>query len=279
MPNSHTPASLDAANAKAEIILQQKIPRVQAYFLDKGKEEKVITTLDQVLPLINFFKTQPLNDYIKNISELDSIMDLMIQENSYADSLKRLQELMQNVMHIKIESVLQRGQELDAMMERSNDLGQTAKKFYAKVKGRQLIDKPERQQELISQINKETNTVEERNRLFPSTEKANAPYNCHKNPWRDWVFRIHNTKSWRATASTIRESAFKKLEQEVDSLRGSYQEQIDLLEAAKKLPIFNTHRNNSILFGAFWRTATVTKIDDKIEELRYFKMREDPALR
>lgn len=122
--------------------------------------------------------------------------------------------------------------------------------------------------------------VQDRDNMFRAFTQKQILY--HKHSTIDSIFGIKNTASWRRTMETIRADASRQLEDELKEIMNTsttylegIQHQIALLKIYKKLPIFNEHRNNSILFGAFGRTQAVIDMDNAIKRLE--KKREEHA--
>lgn len=90
-------------------------------------------------------------------------------------------------------------------------------------------------------------------------------FNRHRNPSWDSFFGLKTTQTWGATIKEIRDFAVTKLFNEVDGLQDP-DEKVKLLHWAKKQPLFNQHRNNFIITGAWGNTAAVNKINDKLDE-------------
>lgn len=91
--------------------------------------------------------------------------------------------------------------------------------------------------------------------------------NKHKHPWVDAILGKANTKSWQSFAATLREKALFQLKIEMYHLNTPEEKKSYLLEA-RKLPVFSEHRSNYIVTGAFFRTATIKKIDQLIDRLK-----------
>jgi len=92
-------------------------------------------------------------------------------------------------------------------------------------------------------------------------------FNTHQNPNWDRFFGIRNTRTWGETVKEIRDFALTKLFDEVDR-NENIEEKIKLLEWAKSQPLFNQHRSNFLITGAWGNTSAVSAIEDKLEELK-----------
>jgi len=104
----------------------------------------------------------------------------------------------------------------------------------------------------------------QKNEKFIEFQNIFRPLLIHKNQCWDSFFGIKNTTSWRKAIDQIRKNALqqlkdevKKIEQPVDKLRR--------LEDARRLPIFNEHRDNVTLMRT---TNAVDEIDRLIKEAR-----------
>ncbi|KTD13345.1 hypothetical protein [Legionella jamestowniensis] len=122
-----------------------------------------------------------------------------------------------------------------------------------------------KQEILLEEVNKRQFSVEEFNSLYMKIKNIEA-LNEHRNPRLDSFFGLKNTTSWRKTLSIFRGLALKALEAEVNCCDNA-DKQLDMLETAKKLPLFCEHRNNSVFSGAWGRTASVRTIDEAIKEI------------
>ncbi|OJY20505.1 MAG: hypothetical protein BGO90_06725 [Legionella sp. 40-6] len=107
---------------------------------------------------------------------------------------------------------------------------------------------------------------EEMSNYFDALILYDDIYNTHQYPKLDRFFGIQQTSSWSHAIKQIRSLAVNKLFAQIEGLRD--EEQIRILEEAKKRAIFKLHRHNSIFAGAYGKTATVHLIEKKIKELR-----------
>ncbi len=131
---------------------------------------------------------------------------------------------------------------------------------------RQVLPKYALQELLIKEVKQVSLTLDQYVELYGGI-KSIEELNTHRNSIWDSFFGINNTTSWSNTLKTIREQALDTLLKQVDELTIK-EEQLALLEAAKKLPLFCEHRNNFIMQGAWGRTHSVKLIEEKEAEIQ-----------
>ncbi|KTD23504.1 protein phosphatase 2C domain-containing protein [Legionella maceachernii] len=136
------------------------------------------------------------------------------------------------------------------------------------------LEKPVLLRELTTKLTStDTNelNVAQLSMIFDICSAKENLFNTHRNPNWDQFFGIKNTRTWGDTVKEIRDFALTKLFKEADLIE-DIQEKIALLEWAKKQPLFNQHRSNFVITGAWGNTAAVSKINgilDEIETVNY----------
>lgn len=125
--------------------------------------------------------------------------------------------------------------------------------------------KPEKQNTIVEFIQNNRLSVDELNTLYNNLRDTEV-LNEHRNPKTDSFFGIKNTTSWQHTLGKLRSKALEALFKKVDA-ETTKEGKLILLAKAKTFPLFQEHRSNSIFAGAWGRTASVAKIEEKEEEL------------
>ena len=93
--------------------------------------------------------------------------------------------------------------------------------------------------------------------------------NQHRRAGVDNFFGINITRTWSQTLKEIRDKALAKLRIEIDELltAGRLDRALAILNKTLEAPLFNTHRNNFKITGAYGETAAITEIRKLIENV------------
>lgn len=131
---------------------------------------------------------------------------------------------------------------------------------------RKVLTKYALQELLVREVQQVSLTLNQFIELYDGI-KGIEELNTHRNPSWDSFFGINNTTSWSNTLKTLREQALDTLFKQIDDL-ATKEEQLALLEDAKKQPLFCEHRNNFFIQGAWGRTHSVKLIEEMEVEIQ-----------
>lgn len=130
------------------------------------------------------------------------------------------------------------------------------------------------QSEAIQEEDTAALNVEQISEVFDICYLKEELFNSHRNSNWDKFFGVKNTKTWARAVKEIRDYALEKLFTEIEE-KESPAEKIQLLNWAKQQPLFNQHRSNFLITGAWGNTAAISQINAKINEMGTSKFKSD----